>query len=70
MAMTPLFLLPAGRFLLGESISYGMVIGVCLVVIGSLVVNRQLFAQGLLEPAKAIVRGYAAAVTCCWWPCC
>ena len=56
MAATPLFLLPAGKFLLHESITSGMVIGVCLVVVGSLIVNRQLFAQGLLEPAKAIIR--------------
>lgn len=56
MAMTPLFLLPAGGLLLGERIEWGMVVGVCLVVIGSLVVNRQLFANGLFEPAKAILR--------------
>ena len=56
MAATPLFLLPAGKLLLNESITSGMVIGVCLVVVGSLLVNRQLFARGLLEPVKAIVR--------------
>ena len=33
-----------------------MVIGVTLVVIGALVVNRQLFSQGLLEPVRAIIR--------------
>jgi drug/metabolite transporter (DMT)-like permease len=56
MAMTPLFLLPAGKLFLHEQIRWGMVVGVCLVVIGSLVVNRQLFAKGFLEPAKAILR--------------
>jgi drug/metabolite transporter (DMT)-like permease len=56
MAFTPLFLLPAGKIFLGESISAGMVIGVLMVVVGSLVVNRQLFSHGLLEPARAIVR--------------
>lgn len=56
MALTPLFLLPAGKFFLHESIAGGMVVGVSLVVIGSLVVNRQLFAHGLLEPVKAIYR--------------
>jgi len=56
MAATPLFLLPAEKFLLHESIAAGMVIGVCLVVVGSLVVNRQLFSRGLLEPARAILR--------------
>jgi uncharacterized membrane protein len=56
MALTPLFLLPAGYFILNEPISYGMVVGVALVVIGSLVVYRQLFAKGLFEPVKAIFR--------------
>ena len=56
MAMTPLFLLPAGALLLHEQIKWGMVVGVCVVVIGSLVVNRQLFASGLFEPAKAMLR--------------
>ena len=56
MALTPLFLLPSGAIFLHEAVSSGMVIGVLLVVIGSLVVNRQLFAKGLLEPARAIVR--------------
>lgn len=56
MALTPLFLLPAGAIFLHEAISGGMILGVLMVVIGSLVVNRQLFARGLLEPARAIVR--------------
>lgn len=56
MAFTPLFLLPAGALLLHEAISGGMVIGVLMVVVGSLVVNRQLFAKGPLEPARAIMR--------------
>ena len=56
MAMTPLFLLPAGHFFLHETIVPGMVIGVSLVVLGSLVVNRRLFAHGFMEPVKAIFR--------------
>jgi drug/metabolite transporter (DMT)-like permease len=56
MALTPVFLLPAGRFFLHEAISGGMVIGVFLVLVGSLVMNRQLFAQGWLEPARAMIR--------------
>ena len=60
MALTPLFLLPAGKFFLHESIAGGMVVGVSLVVIGSLVVNRQLFAHGLLEPVKAITANAGA----------
>jgi uncharacterized membrane protein len=56
MALTPVFLLPVGKFILQEQISTGMIVGVVLVVIGSLVINRQLVANGWLEPAKAIVR--------------
>lgn len=56
MALTPVFLLPVGKFFLGEQISAGMIVGVLLVVIGSLVINRQLVANGWLEPAKAILR--------------
>jgi drug/metabolite transporter (DMT)-like permease len=56
MALTPLFLLPAGYFILNEPVTYGMAVGVALVVVGSLVVYRQLFAKGLFEPVKAIVR--------------
>jgi len=56
MALTPVFLLPVGKFFLHEQISPGMIVGVVLVVIGSLVINRQLVANGWLEPAKAIIR--------------
>ena len=56
MALTPVFLLPIGKFFLHEQISPGMIVGVFLVVTGSLVINRQLVANGWLEPAKAIFR--------------
>ena len=56
MALTPVFLLPIGKFFLHEQISEGMIVGVFLVVTGSLVINRQLVAHGWLEPAKAIIR--------------
>jgi uncharacterized membrane protein len=56
LAFTPLFLLPTGIMFLHETVSGGMVTGVCLVVVGALVMNRQLFARGPLEPARAIVR--------------
>ena len=56
MALTPVFLLPFGKFFLHEQISSGMVMGVFLVVVGSLVINRQLVAHGWMEPAKAILR--------------
>lgn len=56
MALTPVFLLPIGKFFLHEKISSGMIVGVFLVVTGSLVINRQLVANGWLEPARAILR--------------
>lgn len=56
MALTPLFLLPAGVIFLDEAVSGGMVVGVALIVIGSLVVNRELLAKGPLEPLRAILR--------------
>jgi uncharacterized membrane protein len=56
MALTPLFLLPIGKLFLNEQISGGMIVGVLLVVAGSLVINRQLVSNGWLEPAKAILR--------------
>ena len=56
MALTPVFLLPAGVVFLGESVTGGMIVGVALIVIGSLCVNRQLFAKGPLEPLRAIFR--------------
>ena len=56
MALTPVFLLPIGKFFLHESISSGMIVGVFLVVTGSLVINRRLVSNGWMEPAKAIIR--------------
>jgi drug/metabolite transporter (DMT)-like permease len=56
MALTPVFLLPIGKFFLHEQIATGMIVGVFLVVVGSLVINRQLVANGWLEPAKAMIR--------------
>ncbi|MDB6016662.1 MAG: protein of unknown function transrane [Pedosphaera sp.] len=56
LALTPVFLLPVGKIFLHEPISTGMVVGVLLIVIGSFAINRQFFAKGWLEPAKAIIR--------------
>jgi drug/metabolite transporter (DMT)-like permease len=55
-AFTPLFLIPTGYILLGELPSWVKLVGVLLVVIGSLVMHRHLFAISLLEPIRAIVR--------------
>ena len=56
LALTPVFLLPIGKFFLHEQIVGGMVVGVFIVVIGSLAINRQFFANGWLEPAKEVLR--------------
>lgn len=55
-AFTPLFLIPTGYLLLGELPSSVKLLGVALVVIGSLVMHRDLFAVGWLEPVRAILR--------------
>lgn len=55
-AFTPLFLIPTGYVLLRELPSMVKLVGVVLVVTGSLVMHRELFAVGWLEPVKAIVR--------------
>lgn len=64
-ALTPLFLLPAGMIFLGEKPVAGMTVGVVIVVVGSLVVNRALFANGVLEPAKAILRNKGSRYMLC-----
>ncbi|MGH9936301.1 MAG: hypothetical protein ACREAM_08645, partial [Blastocatellia bacterium] len=55
-AFTPVFLIPTGYALLGELPSTVKLVGVALVVTGSLAMHRQLFAVGWAEPIKAIVR--------------
>ncbi len=55
-AFTPVFLIPTGYALLGELPSTVKLVGVLLVVIGSLVMHRQLFAVSWAEPIKAILR--------------
>jgi drug/metabolite transporter (DMT)-like permease len=55
-AFTPVFLIPTGYVLLGELPSTVKLVGVALVVVGSLVMHRQLFAIGWTEPIKAILR--------------
>lgn len=55
-AFTPLFLIPTGYVMLRELPSTVKLIGVVLIVVGSLVMHRQLFAVSWAEPFKAIVR--------------
>lgn len=56
LAFTPIFLIPTGWFLLGELPPAIKLLGVLLVVVGSLVMHRQLFSVGLLEPFRAVWR--------------
>jgi len=55
-AFTPIFLIPTGYVMLRELPSTVKLIGVVLVVVGSLVMHRQLFAVSWAEPFKAIIR--------------
>jgi uncharacterized membrane protein len=55
-AFTPIFLIPTGLVLLKELPSKVKLIGVVLVVVGSLIMHRQLFAVSWAEPLKAIIR--------------
>lgn len=56
LAFTPVFLIPTGYVLLGELPPAVKLSGVVLVVIGSIVMHRGLFAVSLFEPVKALVR--------------
>jgi len=56
LSFTPVFLLFTGFFILGELPAPVKILGVVLIVIGSLVMHRRLFAVSLLAPAKAVIR--------------
>ena len=56
LAFTPIFLIPTGYILLGELPPTIKLLGVVLVVVGSLVMHRQLFKVGLLAPVIAVWR--------------
>ena len=56
LSFTPVFLIPTGFLILGEVPSPLKAVGVLLIVIGSLVMHRKLFAEGWLAPVKAVVR--------------
>ncbi|HEU4389436.1 MAG TPA: EamA family transporter, partial [Blastocatellia bacterium] len=55
-AFTPIFLIPTGWVLLNELPTKVKLIGVVLIVVGSLIMHRQLFAVSWAEPLKAIIR--------------
>jgi drug/metabolite transporter (DMT)-like permease len=56
LAFTPVFLIPTGFVLLGELPSPLKSLGVVLIVVGSLVMHRRLFAIGWTAPFKAVIR--------------
>jgi drug/metabolite transporter (DMT)-like permease len=56
MAFTPVFLIVTGYVMIGELPSWIKLLGVGLIVIGSLVMHRRLFAEGWAAPLKAILR--------------
>ena len=56
LAFTPVFLIPSGFVLLGELPSKWKLLGVALIVAGSLVMHRKLFAVGWTAPLKAVIQ--------------
>jgi drug/metabolite transporter (DMT)-like permease len=55
-SFTPVFLIFTGNIMLGELPATEKIIGVVLIFIGSITMHRMLFANGWLEPVKAIWR--------------
>jgi uncharacterized membrane protein len=55
LAFTPVFLIPTTYVILGQKPQPIKLLGVALIVIGSLVMHRQLFAVGWLAPVKAVI---------------
>jgi uncharacterized membrane protein len=56
LAFTPIFLIPTGYIVLGELPARVKLLGVVLVVVGSVVMHRRLFAVGWTAPFRAIVK--------------
>jgi uncharacterized membrane protein len=55
LAFTPVFLIPTTYVILGQKPQPIKLLGVVLIVVGSLVMHRQLFAVGWLAPVKAVI---------------
>jgi len=55
LAFTPVFLIPTTYVILGQKPQPVKLLGVALIVVGSLVMHRQLFAVGWLAPVKAVL---------------
>ena len=56
LAFTPVFLIPSGYIMLGELPPPIKLLGVVLIVTGSLAMHRRLFAIGWLAPVKAVIQ--------------
>jgi drug/metabolite transporter (DMT)-like permease len=56
LAFTPVFLIPSGFVMLGELPPPLKLLGVVLIVAGSLAMHRKLFAVGWLAPVKAVIQ--------------
>src|SRR5581483_11120735 len=56
LAFTPIFLIPTGFVMLRELPAAVKLFGVVLVVVGSVLMHRRLFALGWYAPFKAIVQ--------------
>ncbi|MGO9257573.1 MAG: EamA family transporter [Bryobacteraceae bacterium] len=56
LSFTPVFLIFTTFVLLGEKIAPLKSLGIVLIVVGSLVMHRRLFAIGWLAPVKAVIR--------------
>ena len=55
LAFTPVFLIPSTYIILGQKPQPIKLLGVALIVVGSLVMHRTLFAVGWLAPVKAVL---------------
>jgi hypothetical protein len=66
LSFTPVFLIPTGFLIVGELPSPLKALGVVLIVVGSLVMHRRLFAAGLLAPVKAVLREKGSRYRFCW----
>ncbi len=56
LAFTPVFLIPTTYVLLGQKPQPIKLVGVVLIVVGSLAMHRTLFAVGWLAPVKAVLQ--------------
>ncbi len=54
--LTPLFLLVTSPLILHESASFADIIGICLIVVGSYVLNLRARSQGYFAPVRALFR--------------